>query len=369
MLEIDSVFDAPQFDLVQRKLQSSLDNGVRILCTEQDLQAKDELKKLSDKMLMYYGVNNPFSTKETVQYTMNHLTEDIIQWCVEGGEIKLRSETMRKVKDSEFITDLLKYRQLKYRVQNFLPNNTIVHPTVIRSTTNRILYKQPNILNRDKYNVKPPSEDEYIVCVRIPNQELVVWHEMLGLTELRPYFRTIDDPYRGMYEHFYHKPPMDKALAEFKKFWTAASYGLPLGNVIYTQADPTVIADYLGQQHIVKTLNQITKYAFKAKNTCKSYFGTVLSPGTKELTSIQAIILTIQGTVSDIMTILLEHCYSELSKGKYADDIHVLYTRYNKILFRVSDHVPRVDAMKYIMELTAHRVDDWQEFAREITNF
>ena len=359
MLNIDSLYDVPDFEYIVGRLGESLSKGVKISDGDESQQYIERKAELKEKMLSVYGITKPLSVKQVTDYALQNLTSDIINYCLKDRVLSVKQEDLGKVNDSEFIADLREYRKLHSKTMRYKKRSgELVYPKASLGSTNRIYYSNPNIISypKEAFNC---LDGEYLISADVKNQEPLIWNEIMGFKEFRKFFCTEKGFYVELFNHMYKREGTKEELSEFKTCWLSAMYGSNLRehSTKLISLDPLV--EYFERDTVKKARDRFKKTAYTRQRKCTTYFGTILKPsGNAKVNNVfSALNMPIQGTASDIMAILLKHCYTTLDNS-----ISVYFTRFDEIIFRVSDTVPKEEALKYIKELTSHRVDDWVPF-------
>lgn len=163
---------------------------------------------------------------------------------------------------------------------------------------------------------------------------------------------------------------------EFKTNWLAYTYGMAKFSMINNckLVDGATIYDFM------ESLKEIKKY----KDTCSSLarkkvrqlrtlFGTVVDAGDCSPFALKRVLMDIpiQGTGSDIMTLLLKHVNSELERLGLSNEVSVYFPRVDEFIFEVTDRYYKEHSEKEIIDLVSsimeHRINDWEPFLVEVS--
>lgn len=362
MLKIDSLADFPNREYVLSRLTEEASAGFKL--REITGEEYDTYMALRNKMNKVYGISEPDSTKAVAAYIS--AKPQLAERCTVNNKLTTSSIILRSIKDSEFINDLLSYRELRRLVRS--KDKVLLYPKIKLGSTNRITYYEPNIVAYNKSQFTSCSADEYLIFADIRNQEPLIWAEMLGLTVFKPFLEVRGGFYAALFRHLYRRDYDIEELKVFKRMFLSVMYGVDIEKLSGGTLSVLPLIDLLEEAGVKKALNKLKSSAYTKSKSCTTYFGTKLYPNAKSKGKIStAINMPIQGTAADIMFILLENCYKALDEGVYSDLIHIYFTRYDEIVFRVSKSIAEDEAVAYIWELTEHQVDDWVPFQVNIT--
>lgn len=163
---------------------------------------------------------------------------------------------------------------------------------------------------------------------------------------------------------------------EFKVAWNAMTYGASLMGVqnICKHIDGKLVYDFFMKLPEFSTYRKkCNALANSGQQTIKTYFGTTMSANESDRARLKRVLLDlpIQGTASDILSMLVKHTDEELASRGLQGKLDIVYTRHDEIIFEVDGGYAEevgMDAVKaLISELVEHRVDDWVPFKIEVT--
>lgn len=165
------------------------------------------------------------------------------------------------------------------------------------------------------------------------------------------------------------------ARKEFKVAWNAMTYGASSFGVenMCKNIDGKAVYKYFSK---IEAFNNYRKNCTRLANngiqTISTYFGSQLFAGEEDNGKLKRVLmdLPVQGTASDILSLLIKHADDEIISRGLIDKLSIYYTRHDEIIFEVSrnwvDSVG-IDTVKaIIMDIVEHRVDDWVPFKVEI---
>ena len=163
---------------------------------------------------------------------------------------------------------------------------------------------------------------------------------------------------------------------EFKTSWLAISYGATIFGIQNTckTIDGKHVYNYITKINELKEYrDKIDKAAKQGINTIGTVFGTRLYAGDfddwKKLKRV-LLDLPIQGTGSDILSLLIKRFYDYTTEHKLDDKMILYYTRHDELIIEVSkDWIESVgkevveSTLRYMLE---HQVDNWTPFQVEV---
>ena len=164
---------------------------------------------------------------------------------------------------------------------------------------------------------------------------------------------------------------------EFKIAWNSLTYGGTLKGIqkMCKHIDAQRLYNFF-----TKEIPEIKEYREKCGSLAnrgiqqiRTCFGTVLSAdeyGSKLRLKRVLTDIPIQGTASDIMTLLIKNFDSEIKKAGLADDIKLYYTRIDEWIIEVTEscmeRLGEDRVVEIIRDLMEHQVNDWIPFKVEI---
>lgn len=392
MYYINSKEESPDAGYLKFKIEQAvqergvkLSNSIFTLKKELTLNKEENLNFFQNK----YGVKNPNSTKQLVSWMEENFTEEELEVCtVKDSKISTKGELLIDLAHAgnEFALDLLTYRRETKRLEyvNLMlecaDKYDIVKPEVSLGSTNRINYKNPPLMNIPKsilWNViSPYKEGNVLVSVDIKNQEPWILINWLGIPELKEMIQSNPKGlYNAIYRKVYGSDPNEIQRKECKTAWNALTYGA-------TKFGLSRICKNINGESLYNYFNQIKElknyrgkcyaYATNKVRRTKTYFGTELYPDAqyKGMLQRQHMDFPIQGTGSDILSLIVAHVDDELAMKKLEDKIELYYSRHDEIIFEVDGKFftekGEAYAIDLIRNLTEHKVDDWEPFQLEI---
>lgn len=397
MFYIDSKEENPKADYLKFKIEQAVHcRGVRLsndifkLKKELTIDKSDSLEYFQDK----YGVKNPNSPKQLVEWMEDNFTEEELKMCTvadnknKSTKISTKGELMIDLAHAgnEFALDLLSYRRVTKKLEyvtlmlDCCDKYGIVKPEVSLGSTNRINYKNPPLMNIPKgilWNVISPYKDgNILVSVDIKNQEPYILINWLDIPELKEMIKVNPKGlYNAIYEKIYGNEPNELQRKECKTAWNALTYGATKHglNRICKNIDGTKIYDYFNKiDELKKYKSKCFAYANNKVRKITTYFGTELYPDARLTGALQRQLMDfpIQGTGSDILSLIIEHVDDELAVRKLDDKIELYYSRHDEIIFEVNGEFFNEKGEDYVLnlikDLTEHQVDDWEPFQLEI---
>ncbi|MBO5388014.1 MAG: Ig-like domain-containing protein [Lachnospiraceae bacterium] len=163
--------------------------------------------------------------------------------------------------------------------------------------------------------------------------------------------------------------------AEFKTAWLAMTYGASKPGILAMckSLDGSVIYDYFNNIEGFKKYNSMcNKHAKQGMQYIKTLFGTVMfadEPNSRRLRRV-LLDLPVQGTGADILSLLIKHFNTTLSKRGIVDKLQIYYTRHDELIIEADrDWVNSVGdkAVKALLtDILEHQIDDWTPFKVEV---
>lgn len=392
MYYIDSKVEDPDAEYLKFKIEQAVqERGVRL--SNSIFELKNELSvDKDDNLEMFqnrYGVKNPNSTKQLVAWMEENFTDEELKICtLKDDKISTKGELMIDLAHAgnAFALDLLTYRRVTKRLEyvNLMlgccDKYGVVKPDVSLGNTNRINYSNPPLMNIPKgilWNVISPYKDgNILISVDIKNQEPWILINWLGIPELKEMIKSNPKGlYNAIYRKVYGGDPSEIQRKECKTAWNALTYGATKYglNRICKNIDGEKLYDYFNK---IKELKNYRGRCYanatnKVRKT-KTYFGTELYPDArlKGMLQRQLMDFPIQGTGSDILSLIVAHVDDELAMRKLEDKIELYYSRHDEIIFEVDGKFFKEKGEDYVIklirDLTEHQVDDWEPFQLEI---
>lgn len=278
MYHIDSTKDKPDIGYMATRIRELMDEGIRLGDID-DLYEKflGIQKELGDSITEKYGIQNPNSGPQVIEYMKDLDNMEVYEICYEGGKWSSRKDNLQELSDLgyQFAKDLLDYRSAKKCAESI--NSMIkarhpdgmVRPTVSLGKTNRINYSEPAIMNIPKhllwYTVVPRGEGNSLYSVDIKNQEPSILINLLNIEELKDALVAGE----GLYENLFKKPFVQRTRVtiyvtrdEERRIVPAEEMvdSETIPPVYYTPIKPTVDTIYYNDEKVklIEVCNTIT---------------------------------------------------------------------------------------------------------------
>ena len=392
MFKINSNEDTPNAEYLHYIINEATSKrgirlGNKIFELRKNLSA--DVTELVETINNKYGISNPNSAPQVKTWMEHYLNPDELEVCSDdNGNVSSKKEFMVELAhmNNEFAIDLLTYRKTKKQLEAIesllkaCDNYGIIRPEVSLGNTNRINYKNPALMNIPKsilWDVITPMKDgDVLISADIKNQEpwiLINWKE---IDELKDVIRSNPNGlYNAIYVKIFGVEPNELQRKECKTAWNALTYGASKFGLkrICKNIDGEAIYKYFNS---IEGLKKFKAESYKLANgkvrKTYTYFGTELHPDARFSSALQRQLMDfpIQGTGSDILSLLVEHIEDEREKRNIADDICIYYSRHDELIFEVSkDYIDKNGtdgAIKLVRELVEHQVDDWEPFNIEV---
>lgn len=157
---------------------------------------------------------------------------------------------------------------------------------------------------------------------------------------------------------------------EFKTAWNAMTYGASLPGIkaMCKHIDGELVYKYFNSIPEFKKYKSLCKKAADNKQqSARTYFGTIVSTDEINRQRLQRILmdLPVQGTGSDILSLLLMHIEHSLSRDGLSDKIRVVFPRHDEVIFEVDKDILN-NAIGYIQNMVTHSIDNWEPFKVEV---
>lgn len=398
MYHIKSDIDKPDFIFLIEELEGIV-KGKGLRLSNKIFEIKDKLSKdvSSFKALIVsqYNINNPNSSAQILKYMGENLDYDLLEICRDEKTGKLSSSKENLAELSKlgcaFATDILNYRkykkQLEY-VEGLLGNCDRfgrIFPNIDLGATNRVNYTDPPLMNIPKeilWDVLTPRVDgNYLVSVDIKNQEPTVLINWKNIECLKAKLTSERGLYFEIFVEIFDKEPNDLELKELKTAWLALNYGATKIGIknICSLIDGEAVYDYFNS---IKEIKRYTGEAYGlSKAKCRvayTYFGTKLNLSARDVNSLkrQHLDFPIQGTCSDILSMLVKRFRWYINTYNLKDVLSIYYTRHDELIIEVDktfyekrnaskDEKDHINCL--LGDILNHKVDDWVEFKTKIT--
>lgn len=162
---------------------------------------------------------------------------------------------------------------------------------------------------------------------------------------------------------------------EFKQAWNAMTYGASVFGIrqMCKHIDGDNVYKYFsGINEFKKYRANCKKLADSGVQNIKTFFGSVLYAGESNPSKLRRVLLDlpIQGTASDILSLLIAHVDSVVEANHLEGKLEIYYTRHDEIIFEVDggwvNDSGLENVKQYIKDLVEHQVDDWVPFKVEV---
>lgn len=398
MYHIKSGIDKPDFMFLLEELEGIV-KGKGLRLSNKIFEIKDKLSKdvssFNALIVSQYNINNPNSSAQILKYMRENLDYDLLEICRDEKTGKLSSSKENLAELSKlgcaFAIDILNYRkykkQLEY-VEGLLGNCDRfgrIFPNIDLGATNRVNYTDPPLMNIPKeilWDVLTPRVDgNYLVSVDIKNQEPTVLINWKNIECLKAKLTSERGLYFEIFVEIFDKEPSDLELKELKTAWLALNYGATKIGIknICSLIDGEAVYDYFNS---IKEIKRYTGEAYGlSKAKCRvayTYFGTKLNLSAKDVNSLkrQHLDFPIQGTCSDILSMLVKRFRWYINTYNLKDVLSIYYTRHDELIIEVDktfyekrnaskDEKDHINCL--LGDVLNHKVDDWVEFKTKIT--
>lgn len=398
MYHIKSDIDKPDFIFLLEELEGIV-KGKGLRLSNKIFEIKDKLSKdvssFNALIVSQYNINNPNSSAQILKYMRENLDYDLLEICTDTktGKISSSKENLAELSKlgCAFATDILNYRkykkQLEY-VEGLLGNCDRfgrIFPNIDLGATNRVNYTDPPLMNIPKeilWDVLTPRVDgNYLVSVDIKNQEPTVLINWKNIECLKAKLTSERGLYFEIFVEIFNKEPNDFELKELKTAWLALNYGATKIGIknICSLIDGEAVYDYFNS---IKEIKRYTGEAYGlSKAKCRvayTYFGTKLNLSARDVNSLkrQHLDFPIQGTCSDILSMLVKRFRWYINTYNLKDVLSIYYTRHDELIIEVDKTFyekrnaskDEKDHIKCLLgDILNHKVDDWVEFKTKIT--
>lgn len=398
MYHIKSGIDKPDFMFLLEELEGIV-KGKGLRLSNKIFEIKDKLSKdvssFNALIVSQYSINNPNSSAQILKYMRENLDYDLLEICRDEKTGKLSSSKENLAELSKlgcaFAIDILNYRkykkQLEY-VEGLLGNCDRfgrIFPNIDLGATNRVNYTDPPLMNIPKeilWDVLTSRVDgNYLVSVDIKNQEPTVLINWKNIECLKAKLTSERGLYFEIFVEIFDKEPNDLELKELKTAWLALNYGATKIGIknICSLIDGEAVYDYFNS---IKEIKRYTGEAYGlSKSKCRvayTYFGTKLNLSARDVNSLkrQHLDFPIQGTCSDILSMLVKRFRWYINTYNLKDVLSIYYTRHDELIIEVDktfyekrnaskDEKDHINCL--LGDILNHKVDDWVEFKTKIT--
>ena len=398
MYHIKSGIDKPDFMFLLEELEGIV-KGKGLRLSNKIFEIKDKLSKdvssFNALIVSQYNINNPNSSAQILKYMRENLDYDLLEICRDEKTGKLSSSKENLAELSKlgctFATDILNYRKYKKQLEyvecllGSCDRFGRIFPNIDLGATNRVNYTDPPLMNIPKeilWDVLTPRVDgNYLVSVDIKNQEPTVLINWKNIECLKAKLTSERGLYFEIFVEIFDKEPNDFELKELKTAWLALNYGATKIGIknICSLIDGEAVYDYFNS---IKEIKRYTGEAYGlSKAKCRvayTYFGTKLNLSARDVNSLkrQHLDFPIQGTCSDILSMLVKRFRWYINTYNLKDVLSIYYTRHDELIIEVDktfyekrnaskDEKDHINCL--LGDILNHKVDDWVEFKTKIT--
>lgn len=162
---------------------------------------------------------------------------------------------------------------------------------------------------------------------------------------------------------------------EFKVAWNAMTYGASsfgINKMCKHIDGKTVYKYFSGIKEFKQYRKQCTDLANKGIQNIRTYFGTLLYANESNPKALKRVLmdLPIQGTGSDILSMLIKHFNEETESRGLSDKMWIYYTRHDELIIEVDgeylETVGEDSVKETLRDILEHKVDNWEPFKLEI---
>ncbi len=384
MYQIDSHYEQPDIEYMLRRAEEVMTEGIAVKNLN-NLYKKlwDSQQAAAKNLQSLYGIENPNSSKQILDYFMNRLDDNIITACSKGDKWTTDKNAMADLalQGYQEAIDILTYRKAAAFVKglNLLKDNMCsdhrVRPMVSLGKTNRLNYANPPLMNIPKkliwHAISPRKEGNILISADIKNQEPWIMVNMLGIDMLK---EILADSSKGLYEAVFEKifdrPCTPIERDELKVSWNAMTYGATIYgiNAICRHSDGEKIYKFFNSiPEFKKYRGQAYGRAKKNVQEVKTYFDTVVRANEYGPKLVRVLMdIPIQGTGADLLALLVKHLDEEIEARDLQDAIQLYFTRHDELIIEADkDYIDDVgidNACLELRDILEHRVDDWEPF-------
>lgn len=212
MFNIQIGVDKPDANRLQKTIEQLMKRGIRVGNVTTVYNFFSEMANGYAMRLKYdFGIDNPNSPKQIEQFLVDSNNPVFYDVCCQNGKWTSNKEALQTLKDRgyEFASVLLQYRKVKKLAESamslmqHIDKNSLIHPSVSLTKTNRISYTGPALMNIPKkllWNVITPYKPGNILwSVDIKNQEPSILINIINSPKLK---EALTSEY-GLYEYMY----------------------------------------------------------------------------------------------------------------------------------------------------------------------
>ena len=162
---------------------------------------------------------------------------------------------------------------------------------------------------------------------------------------------------------------------EFEKSWHAMTYGASIFGIkqICKSINGDAVYKYFSKIPQFKDYkNMCKKMSDKGMQRINTFFGTELLANEYDTSKLMRVLMDIpiQGTASDILSMLIKHFDDELASRSLIGKLEIYYTRHDELIIEVDvdwlKEVGKEFVVELIRDLTEHQIDNWIPFKVEV---
>jgi len=329
-----------------------------------------------------YGISNPNSSAQVIEFFQSIADENIIDACVVDGKWTSNKDAMNMLVEKGYneAVDILMYRRIKKYAESVksiidaMNKDGRIRPTVSLGKTNRINYKEPALMNIPKpllwHIIAPRNAGNILFSVDIKQQEPWILCNMLGIEELKEIFRSGEDLYEAIFMRIFKRKCTKLERNEIKTSWNAMSYGASIHGIkkICRNIDAKEVYGYFNSLREFKDYkNKCFGLAKKNVQKVETYFGTEIYAD-EYGSRLQRVLMDIpiQGTGADILALLIQHFDEEVEDRSIENEMELYFTRHDELIIEVDmDYVEECgeqEVVDILSDIFEHQIDDWDNF-------
>ena len=212
MFNIKIGVDKPDSNRLKNNIEQLMKRGIRVGNINTAYNFFSEVaNSLATRLKYDFGIDNPNSPKQVEYFLVNSNNPVFYDICFQNGKWTSNKEALQILKDRgyEFASVLLQYRKAKKLAESAMSllksvdKNSLIHPVVSLTKTNRISYTGPALMNIPKnllWNVITPYKAGNILwSVDIKNQEPSILINIIDSPKLKEALTSE----QGLYEYLY----------------------------------------------------------------------------------------------------------------------------------------------------------------------
>ncbi len=387
MYIIDSSYEMPDIQYMYDRISAVIEEGIAIKNLKTLYTKVSDSREAAKKNLKsLYGIENPNSPTQILNYFQNIMNDDIVTACCKNNKWTTNKDAMKElaVKGYQDAIDLIAYRKAKKYCESVeeIIYNTYkdgrVRPEITLGKTNRINYAKPAIMNIPKpllwHIISPREPGNILVSIDIKNQEPWIMINMLNIQTLKDILEEEQGLYEAIFQRIFDRPCNPIERDELKVAWNAMTYGATMFglNAICRYTDAKRIYEFFSS---IKELKEYRGKCYgrakKNMQEVKTYFGNIVRADTYG-PGLQRVLMDIpiQGTGSDILALLIKHFDEEAESLGLQDVITLVYSRHDELILEIDKSYAEEEGLENVYKVLAdifeHKVDDWEPFKVKI---